>query len=115
MSFLTEYPFDTQLKRMTVTYFDEKTGTKVHYAKGALERVSEICTHYAVDEHNSAPIDEKFTKTAEDVMLSMAGNGMRVLTLAVRRETEPPKTLKIPDDNVRVSQSSVHSFKEQVL
>jgi magnesium-transporting ATPase (P-type) len=118
MVFLTEYPFDTVLKRMTVTFLDEAQGKKVHYAKGALERVLEICTHHYMGDA-VMPMTDEFLKSAEEHMLEIAGRGMRVLALAVRREMEKPPAMVDYDPRLSISHTSLKSnssalMKEQV-
>jgi potassium/sodium efflux P-type ATPase len=84
---ISEYPFDSSIKRMAVTYHD-KTNDK-HYAfmKGAVERILDACTTVQMDK----PLEEATEKLTEDYkehvlsnMESLAAGGLRVLAMAMR-------------------------------
>ncbi|KAG0132683.1 hypothetical protein HOY82DRAFT_502144 [Tuber indicum] len=85
---LAEYPFDSDVKRMTVIYRNshserEKVCAEWAFMKGAVERVLEACTtiQYA---DGAVPMDavqeEKILKNME----ALATQGLRVLALAKR-------------------------------
>ncbi|KAJ3378318.1 hypothetical protein HDU92_007496, partial [Lobulomyces angularis] len=84
-TFLAEFPFDSSLKRMTVSIVDNEGNTH-NYTKGALERIFEISTSYYDNNGNVVDLTEEFKHEAEEVMLGMASNGWRVLAIAQKIE-----------------------------
>ncbi|KAJ3206737.1 hypothetical protein HK099_000468, partial [Clydaea vesicula] len=86
-TFLAEFPFDSQLKRMTVSTVD-KEGNVHSFSKGALEQILEISTSYFDNEGNVIELTEEFRKETEEVMVEMASNGWRVLAIAQKIEAD---------------------------
>lgn len=73
--FAAEHPFDPSIKRMSVVFLHRKSRTFHVFAKGALERVLQVCGSVCGSEVElSVKADE-----AEDVMEEMASDAMRVL------------------------------------
>lgn len=78
--FLTEFPFDSSIKRMTTVY--ENDGQVVAYTKGATERVVALCDNWYGPENNEAvPLDDTGRKYIEENMMTMTRLGLRVLAL----------------------------------
>lgn len=42
---LAEYPFDSDVKRMSVVFQEPNNGAIVIFAKGAVERIIDLCQH----------------------------------------------------------------------
>ncbi|EJD50366.1 potassium/sodium eff [Auricularia subglabra TFB-10046 SS5] len=80
---VAEYPFDSDIKRMSVLFEDPET-KRVHvFAKGAVERVLNVCSMYgqadsahAMTEHDKAHIHDR--------MNALANEGLRLLAVAHR-------------------------------
>lgn len=83
---LAEFPFDSDVKRMSVIYREsgashEKGHNEWAFMKGAVERVLEACTHIQLKD-GKVPLDEARTKEALSNMEALASQGLRVLALA---------------------------------
>lgn len=72
---LAEFPFDSELKRMSVVF--ENNGEKYIFMKGALERVIDACPEYATDEDKRRVLLKN--------MEALASQGLRVLAMGSRR------------------------------
>ncbi|KAF9411105.1 Na+ ATPase, partial [Entomortierella beljakovae] len=92
---ITEFPFDSTVKRMSVLYqAPEKPGQEKEYSlflKGATERVIGCCTHHREGDRDIGLSGEKGEMTHEEfeAMIMekidyLADKGLRVLTLAYR-------------------------------
>ncbi|KAL9937899.1 hypothetical protein V8E36_003444 [Tilletia maclaganii] len=84
---IQEYPFDSSIKRMAVTYTHSASGTKMAFLKGAVERVLDSCSVVQLPEGKSEPISEEFTARVLGNMDALASLGLRVLALARRELT----------------------------
>jgi P-type Na+/K+ transporter len=71
---LAEFPFDSELKRMSVIF--ENGGKKFVFMKGAVERVVDACPEYANDEEKRRILMKN--------MESLASQGLRVLAVGSR-------------------------------
>ncbi|KAF3913884.1 hypothetical protein ABW21_db0204088 [Orbilia brochopaga] len=80
-----EFPFDSEIKRMSVVFREPETEGINVFTKGAVERVLDLCTSYGVDgtelEHK---MTEEYQKVIMDQVEELAGQGLRVLALAKR-------------------------------
>ncbi|TFK97589.1 calcium-transporting ATPase 3 [Pterulicium gracile] len=92
-----EYPFSSNVKRMSTVYADdEKRDTVVVMIKGAIERVLDSCTHYVPspfsDPTGTAPLND----TVREQMLAkaeqLASEGLRVIALGHRFISMDSKT-----------------------
>ncbi|KAF9929823.1 Na+ ATPase [Linnemannia zychae] len=92
---LSEFPFDSSVKRMSVLYQCPSTnsstsGSHLIFTKGATERVLGCCTAYRSG-NDERPIENEkgsrivFDKMIEEKMTILAEKGLRVLTLAYRK------------------------------
>ena len=83
---LAEFPFDSDVKCMSVLFEHVETGDKFVFTKGAVERLLDACTSIHV-ENESKPVDmkEDIEKQILENMDAMASQGLRVLALASRR------------------------------
>lgn len=80
---LSEYPFDSTVKRMSVVY--EHTGPeetkKFIFTKGAVERILDLCPRVGLGEHQEEMTPEKKEQIL-DQMGFLADQGLRVLAIA---------------------------------
>ncbi|KUJ18011.1 potassium/sodium efflux P-type ATPase [Mollisia scopiformis] len=77
---VAEFPFDSNIKRMSVVYTDDDLLTLV-YTKGAVERVLDLCTTVRWN-HKEEPLTEGFRKHVLNQMNDLAEQGQRVLAVA---------------------------------
>ncbi|KAK9468757.1 hypothetical protein V1512DRAFT_257811 [Lipomyces arxii] len=90
---LAEYPFDSDVKRMSVIFEGPSPGKYERgvvsiFTKGAVERVLDLCTSLGNGEYHEAMTDAK----KEDIMETVsefASQGLRVLAIARRVEVHP--------------------------
>ncbi|KAI9669474.1 MAG: Na+ ATPase [Caeruleum heppii] len=81
-----EYPFDSSVKRMSVTYQAPGEGSVLIFTKGAVERVLDLCSSIKTSEGASTLTSEG----KEDILNQMnllADQGLRVLAIAQREAT----------------------------
>ncbi|PSK42741.1 potassium/sodium efflux P-type ATPase, fungal-type [Elsinoe australis] len=85
---VTEYPFDSTIKRMTVAYKARGAGEEGYlvFTKGAVERVLDLCTSYGHGEHEQ-PLDDAGKDAILEQMTVLADQGLRVLAIARRSWT----------------------------
>ncbi|KAJ4186581.1 P-type ATPase [Fusarium solani] len=82
---IAEFPFDSDVKMMSVIFEDREAQKQWIFTKGAVERVISSCSHYAVGDE----IKEMTDSIGEDVLSNMealARLGLRVLALASRTD-----------------------------
>ena len=89
---IAEYPFDSSVKRMAVTYSNNESGESYAMMKGAVERVLESCTSAQTSE-GKIDFDEEFEKRVLENMEALASQGLRVLALAHRKLSQAEKDL----------------------
>lgn len=77
-TFVREYPFDSEIKRMAVIYEDQE-GQYTVYAKGAVERILERCST-----SNGSTLEEPDRELIIAQMETLAAEGLRVLALATK-------------------------------
>ncbi|SNX83128.1 probable ENA2 - Plasma membrane P-type ATPase [Melanopsichium pennsylvanicum] len=87
---ITEYPFDSSVKRMAVTYVNNESGHCYAMMKGAVERVLESCT-FASNGDGKVDFSEEFENRVIDNMEALASQGLRVLALAHRKLSDAEK------------------------
>ncbi|KAI9035830.1 Na+ ATPase [Aspergillus affinis] len=82
---VAEFPFDSDVKKMSVIFEETLTGKSHVFTKGAVERVIASCT--SVHTHVGGQADPLNEKIREDIVANMeaiAALGLRVLALASR-------------------------------
>ncbi|KAL4402685.1 P-type ATPase [Malassezia pachydermatis] len=79
-----EYPFDSSLKRMAVTYTHRVMEQHVAMIKGAVEMVLNACTSIQLEHRQVDDLTESHKETILRNMDALAGQGLRVLALAHR-------------------------------
>ncbi|KAK4222314.1 hypothetical protein QBC38DRAFT_87525 [Podospora fimiseda] len=84
---IAEFPFDSDVKRMSVIMKHATTGEHFAFTKGAVERVIGVCTRYcnADSADSEVPMTDEFRQTILTNMETFAGLGLRVLALASRK------------------------------
>ncbi|KAH6882064.1 hypothetical protein J4E91_008252 [Alternaria rosae] len=87
---LAEFPFDSDVKKMSVI-FEETASSKKHvFTKGAVERVIYSCTRVFNDESESGvDLDDDYREEILANMESLASMGLRVLALASKEYDGP--------------------------
>ncbi|KAK1759172.1 calcium-transporting ATPase 3 [Echria macrotheca] len=90
---LSEFPFDSSIKRMSVVYnppddADKNdsglpSGQSVVFTKGAVERILDLCSNVGTGDAQQ-PMDEAMKASILDQMTQFASLGQRVLALAYR-------------------------------
>lgn len=86
---LTEYPFDSTVKRMSVVYKVPDDGSTVIFTKGAVERILDLCVNVGIGAHETAITEEVKGQILEQMTL-LADQGLRVLAIARRSWTGEP-------------------------
>ncbi|KAF1974106.1 potassium/sodium eff [Bimuria novae-zelandiae CBS 107.79] len=91
---LSEYPFDSDTKRMSVLYgrrspSGEKYTSRWVFTKGALERVLPLCVSIQDERANPRPMSDANKKTINDSVNFLTNQGLRVLCLASTKWTRP--------------------------
>ncbi|TKX18796.1 sodium transport ATPase [Elsinoe australis] len=81
---VSEYPFDSTVKKMSVIFEKTSTGDQMIYTKGAVERVLESCTSIAWEGDETTDLDDDKSNQILQAMEALASQGLRVLALASR-------------------------------
>ncbi|PHH59222.1 hypothetical protein CDD81_3556 [Ophiocordyceps australis] len=97
---MAEFPFDSDVKMMTVVFRQEATGVAHVFTKGAVERVLSRCTSITT-QTSLQPLDQGSKAALLNTMDHMASQGLRVLALADK--TIPP-THKLAQPQASISQ-----------
>ena len=92
---IAEFPFDSDVKKMSVIFENTASGKSMVFTKGAVERIMDSCVD-SCSEDGSGPtqIDEAFRNRVMDNMEALAAQGLRVLALASKSyegETNKPE------------------------
>lgn len=88
---VAEFPFDSDVKRMSVIMKRNSSNEHFAFTKGAVERVIRVCTRYctadlpAGEEGAEAEMTEEFRERILSNMEVFASLGLRVLALASRK------------------------------
>ncbi|MDI6745033.1 MAG: cation-transporting P-type ATPase [Thermodesulfovibrionales bacterium] len=93
---LSEIPFDSERKRMTVVYkipplLKGGEGGFTSFTKGALESMLPLCTHILINEEKM-PVNEKIKAEIIDAYHDLMDKGLRVLAFACKEIEAPPPT-----------------------
>ncbi|KAJ2893628.1 hypothetical protein MKZ38_008399 [Zalerion maritima] len=97
---VTEFPFDSRVKRMTSIY-QTNDGKQWAFTKGATERLLPLCNGICVGDE-AVPMEEDSPWRADILgnVEALAKQGLRVLTLATRTEFkkfDPNDRIPVPD------------------
>lgn len=85
---LAEFPFDSDVKKMSVIFRNNESGQKYVFTKGAVERVITSCSTIRL--HEGQPPTQMSELIENDILANMealAGLGLRVLALASKEFT----------------------------
>lgn len=85
---VAEFPFDSDVKKMSVIFEETKSGSKHVLTKGAVERVITSCTSVYRESPEAVPMTEEFREEILENMEAIAALGLRVLALAGRNYDE---------------------------
>lgn len=82
---LAEFPFDSDVKKMSVIFKETSSGEDFAFTKGAVERIIYSCTHVIWEDRSGAVefTEDMRNKTLEN-MEAIASLGLRCLALASR-------------------------------
>ncbi|KAJ8468494.1 hypothetical protein ONZ45_g17219 [Pleurotus djamor] len=86
---LSEFPFSSELKRMTTIYADKEDPSRVIcFTKGAVERILDASTTYipspSQDPHVTAPLTDAVKARIHQKAEELASQGLRVIAIAQR-------------------------------
>jgi potassium/sodium efflux P-type ATPase len=81
---VSEYPFDSDVKKMSTIFEDLDTKEQMVYTKGAVERVLGSCTRTKWDGSEVVELTDQMEEKILENMEALAGQGLRVLALASR-------------------------------
>lgn len=80
---ISEFPFDSDVKKMSVIFEDTKSGEQFVYSKGATERLIDDCP-LIKDGTDEIPMTDEIKEEIMRNLESLARQGLRVLSLASR-------------------------------
>lgn len=96
---VSEFPFDSDVKRMSVVFDEKSTSKRFAFTKGAVERVVDRCTSIYLDSKDEPQeMTPATTELILDQMEALASQGFRTLALASK---EIPKDLGLEGDTAR--------------
>ncbi|NMC06287.1 MAG: cation-transporting P-type ATPase, partial [Candidatus Lokiarchaeota archaeon] len=103
LKFIKEYPFDSELKRMTKVW--QSTSEKIKhewmaFIKGAPEQVLDRCTSIMADDDEHAALDDRRKRKIKDAIRDWASKGYRTLGLAWKDLKALPDGKEYPRDDV---------------
>ncbi|KAL8667562.1 MAG: hypothetical protein Q9168_007223 [Polycauliona sp. 1 TL-2023] len=80
---VAEFPFDSDVKKMSVIFANKNTSTNMVFTKGAVERIIGSCSKYRREKGaDLTEMTEDFRSTILQNMEALAAQGLRVLALA---------------------------------
>ena len=83
---IAEFPFDSDVKKMSVIFKESKTGEHFVFTKGAVERVIGSCTKIDLEDgKDGTEMTEAIRNDILEHMEALAALGLRVLALASRK------------------------------
>jgi len=92
---LSEYPFDSSVKRMSCIYEHAEKNETYIFTKGATERVLDLCSDVA----GMGPMTKEVKANIEEQMGFLADQGLRVLAIA-RRTWDSKNVKDVPREDV---------------
>jgi P-type Na+/K+ transporter len=104
---VAEFPFDSDVKKMSVVFEESSSHNQHLFTKGAVERVIGSCTSLRLDSSGLTPMTDAIREDILANMEALAAQGLRVLALASReldadsiREKEEPDRLQLETELV---------------
>ena len=92
---IDEIPFDFSRRRLTVAL--KKDGHQLMITKGAVEEMAEVCSHVEID-GEILPLTDDLLNQMNDVNRKMNEQGMRVITVAYKRDVHDDASYVIADE-----------------
>lgn len=92
---IDEIPFDFSRRRLTVAL--KRDGHQIMITKGAVEEMAEVCSHVEID-GEVLPLTEELLAQMNDVNRRMNENGMRVITVAYKRDVHDSPIYSVSDE-----------------
>lgn len=90
---ITEYPFSSDVKKMSVIFEDTQSKAKLSFTKGAVERVLDSCVKVDLEgKGDLVDITPDFKEQVLNNMEALASQGLRVLALAGKPWDGPSDT-----------------------
>ncbi|KAF4564451.1 hypothetical protein EYR36_002385 [Pleurotus pulmonarius] len=108
-SLLAEFPFSSELKRMTTIYADKEDSSRVVcFTKGAVERILDASTSYIPSPSTApdvtAPLSDEIKSQILQKAEELASQGLRVIAIAQRHFAYPKSsTLDVPRSSNKLS------------
>ncbi|KAF1981081.1 cation transporting ATPase [Aulographum hederae CBS 113979] len=88
---VAEFPFDSDVKKMSVIFSDSSSNQNWVFTKGAVERIITSCKQMVNDSGEMVEMTEDMRNHILENMESLAALGLRVLALASRTYDDPIK------------------------
>lgn len=85
---ITEYAFDSSIKRMSAVWVNDETGNLYACTKGAPERVLTICKNYISEKGEHIDLTEADREKVKDQIAMLAEQGLRTICFAYRANPE---------------------------
>ncbi|KAF2730131.1 potassium/sodium eff [Polyplosphaeria fusca] len=79
---LAEFPFDSDVKKMSVIFEEVASSKKYVFTKGAVERIIYSCSHIFLDAEQPTELTDAMRDEILENMEALAALGLRVLALA---------------------------------
>ncbi|RDW81887.1 hypothetical protein BP6252_02999 [Coleophoma cylindrospora] len=111
---VSEFPFDSSIKRMSVVYTSPSSNDSMVFTKGAVERVLDLCSSIGTGDHNQ-PMTEDLKEHTIKQMDEFASQGQRVLAIASRTWNGSFSSRKQDLDNKRITDDELRADVEQDL
>lgn len=104
---ISEYAFDSSIKRMSAVWAKEETGELYLCTKGAPERVLSICNTYITDSGSMAPLTDEHREKISVQISDLAEQGLRTICFSYRSDASTVFTVPTSE-----SFSDVHAREE---
>lgn len=92
---IDEIPFDFSRRRLTVVVKADQH--QIMVTKGAVEEMEQVCKYAEID-GETVLLDDKLKEKMRDVNIKMNEQGMRVLTVAVKKDAHSDATYSVADE-----------------
>lgn len=108
--FLTEFPFDSTIKRMSTVYKNHIDNSISVFSKGAIESILECCTYWhgpGTAAKKAILLKDKDIKYIQLIVQRIASQGLRVLALA--KKTIPSKASDMELERLKIDRELAES------
>lgn len=93
---IDEIPFDFSRRRLTVALNDD--GHQIMVTKGAVEEMAEVCSYVEINDE-IVPLTDELMEQMAQVNKEMNERGMRVITVAYKRDVHSDATYTVADES----------------